>query len=100
MLRETRTIIESALLLDSTLTDNDRRRIRDFIQTGTKEVRRRITASHARGILGLSESTWLRRINKDERYRALTVVLEGKRAFYFLDEIEAVRDGKQGGDTK
>lgn len=97
VLPETVKIIESALRLDSTLDDKQRAAIKRNMTAGIDQKPRvRIPASTARRILGLSRTTWHRRKIHDSRYKGLCAVTDGPTTYYYLDEIESLRDGHAG----
>lgn len=94
---ETRQIIEAAIALDGTITDDRRQNIVSALQEPGEKPRFRISAAQARKRLGLSESTWLRRLSRNEDYAKLTVIREkaGKtyKHYYDASEIETLAAG-------
>lgn len=93
MLAETLTIIRSAMKLDHTMSEAERRDALTRVQNADAKPRRRIMVVEARRILGISQPTWSRKLANDPAYRKLALIRDGTRVFVYQDEIEAVRDG-------
>jgi hypothetical protein len=94
MLHDTHRIIRSALALDP-MPDARKKQIMRAIQKAEsgQQTRQRISGRQARLILGLSSATWKRRRNDFDAYTRLTTMREGATEYFYLDEIEAIRDG-------
>ena len=97
MLPYTMSILVSALRLDPSLSDASRQAIVSGIRAvvGDKAVRVRIPTHRVLEILGITQTTLTRRLATNPLYRKLTITREPRRCFYFLDQVEAVRDGKE-----
>jgi hypothetical protein len=100
MLQTTATIIGAALQMDASMTDKDRVRIMRALKLADEDatppdfVRRRIHTRQVCRILGINYVTFWRWAKEKPHYAALSKIeADGRENFYYLDEIERLRDG-------
>jgi len=99
MTKNTATIIKLLVDGDTSMTDTDRQRVMRFVRSinepATAEVRKRIHTRDACDILGINHTTLWRWRKTKPHYAALTQIPgEGREAFFYLDEVCLLRDGK------
>lgn len=84
------------LAVDSTIDSVERNRLvrRLVMDDPADSSRVRVDSRKARDILGLDDATWYRYRRTKAPYTALSrPATVGRQTFYYLDEIERLRDG-------